>query len=126
MAGSLEEAISASERGDYAAAIRLFRPLAENGDAIAQYYLGDLYDKGRGVPQDYAEATKWYGRSAEQGFSLAQHFLGFMYLLGRGVPQDHAQALKWLRRGAEQGLAASRHAATGAFHLRCESRATSI
>jgi uncharacterized protein len=69
IAGPLEDARAAYESGDYATAMRIFRPMAENGDAIAQYYLGDLYDKGRGVPQDYAEATKWYRRSAEQGFS---------------------------------------------------------
>ena len=103
IAGPLEDARAAHGSGDYATAIRLFRPMAENGDAIAQYYLGDLYDKGRGVPQDYAEATKWYRRSAEQGFSLAQHLLGFMYLQGHGVPQDYAEALKWIRRAAEQG-----------------------
>jgi TPR repeat protein len=107
IAGPLEDAEAAYERGDYATAMRIFRPLAEDGDAIAQYYLGALYDKGQGVPQDYAEATKWYGRSSEQGFSIAQHSLGFMYLLGRGVPQDRAQALKWVRRAADQGLAAS-------------------
>ena len=66
MAGPVEDAVSANDRGDYATAMRLFRPLTENGDAIAQYYLGDLYDKGRGVPQNYAEATKWYRRSSER------------------------------------------------------------
>src|SRR4051812_39033386 len=76
IAGPLEDARAAYESGDYGAAMRIFRPMAENGDAVAQYYLGDLYDKGRGVPQDYAEATKWYRRSAEQGLPLAQHLLG--------------------------------------------------
>jgi TPR repeat protein len=71
--GRARAVLSASDRGGYATAIRLFRPLAENGDVIAQYYLGDLYDKAKGVPQDYTEATKWYRRSAEQGFSIAQH-----------------------------------------------------
>jgi len=55
-AGPFEDAATAYDRGDYATAMRLFRPMAENTDAVAQYYLGDLYEKGRGMPQDYGEA----------------------------------------------------------------------
>jgi uncharacterized protein len=69
--GPLEDAWTSYERGDYATAMRLFRPLAEDGDAIAQYYLGELYDKGRSIPQDYGEAIKWYRRSGEQCSPLA-------------------------------------------------------
>jgi TPR repeat protein len=52
------------------------RSLAEQGDAIAQFDLGFLYEQGKGVPQDYAEAVKWYWKSAEQGYYIAQTMLG--------------------------------------------------
>jgi uncharacterized protein len=68
-AGSLEDAIAAHDRGDYATAMRLLRPLAELGNAHAQNELGVMYAEGRGVQQDYAEAVKWYRKSAEQGFA---------------------------------------------------------
>jgi uncharacterized protein len=67
-AGSLEDSIAAHERGDYAAALRLVLPLAEQGNAVAQYHLGFMYLKGEGVPENYEEAAKWFRLSAERGF----------------------------------------------------------
>ncbi len=61
-----DEATAAYQRGDYVTAIRELRPLAEQGVAEAQFNLGNMYDKGRGVPQDYAEAVQWYRKAAEQ------------------------------------------------------------
>ena len=57
-ADPFEDAAVAYEHGDYAAAMRLFLSLADQGDAGAQYNLGDMYANGRGVPQDYAEAVR--------------------------------------------------------------------
>ncbi len=73
------EGVAAYERGDYAMALREFRPLAEQGYAGAQNNLGLMYARGRGVPQDYAAAVKWYRKAAEQGYVEAQHNLGFNY-----------------------------------------------
>ena len=70
------EGVAAYERGDYAMALREFRPLAEQGYAGAQNNLGLMYARGRGVPQDYAAAVKWYRKAAEQGYVEAQHNLG--------------------------------------------------
>ncbi len=67
-----DEAVAAYKRGDYATAIREWRPLAEQGNAKAQFNLGVMYDRGLGVPQDYAEAVKWYRKAAEQGHAGAQ------------------------------------------------------
>ena len=105
-AQTFEEALAAYERGDYDAAYRGFRPLAEQGDAIAQNNLGYMYDNGKGVPQDYAEAVKWYRLAAGQGYAAAQNNLGLMYKDGHGVPQDYVRAHMWLN------LAASRYPAT--------------
>src|SRR4051794_23298177 len=63
----------AYQKGDYDTALRLLRPLAETGDARAQFNLGVMYSEGQGVPQDNAEAGKWYRLSAEQGYAQAQY-----------------------------------------------------
>jgi TPR repeat protein len=103
--GQLEDATTAYKRGDYATAFRLIKPLAEQGEAIAQYNLGQMYKMGRGVPQDYAEAAKWFRKAAEQGEAIAQNSLGVTYDKGYGVPQDYVEAVKWYRKAAEQGEA---------------------
>ena len=102
-AGPLEDANAAHERGDDETAIRLIRPLADQGNAIAEFDLGMMYDSGLGVPQDYAEAAKWYRRAGDQGYAEAQLSLGVRYHWGRGVPQDDAEAMKWYRLAASQG-----------------------
>ncbi len=66
-------------------ALREWRPLAEQGNALAQFNLGLMYMEGKGVPQDDAEAVKWYRKAAEQGVTEAQYNLGLMYDDGRGV-----------------------------------------
>ena len=105
VAGPLEDADAAYKRGDFAEALRLLRPLAEQGVATAQDNLGLLYAQGKGVPQDYSEAAKWFRLAAEQGNAQAQFNLGLKYDNGQGVPQDYAEAAKWFRLAAEQGLA---------------------
>jgi TPR repeat protein len=104
-AGPFEDGAAAHDRGDYATALRLWRPRAEQGYGLDQYNLGIMYGKGQGVPQDYAEALKWFRLAAERGIAHAQYNLGFMYERGQGVPQDYAEAVKWYRRAAEQGYA---------------------
>ena len=96
--------------GDYATTLAKITPLAEAGDAEAQYWLGDMYDHGRGVDEDDAEAVKWYRLAAEQGNADAQYDLGRMYDWGYGVEQDDAEAVKWYRRAAESGQAYAQHA----------------
>jgi TPR repeat protein len=68
----LEEGNAAYERADYAAALTIFRSLAELGEAPAQHNLGIMYENGLGVGQDAAEALRWYGLAAEQEFAPAQ------------------------------------------------------
>ena len=104
-AGPFDDALAAAEQGDYVTALRLWRPLADQGDADAQYNLGVMYNNGDGVPQDYAEAMKWHRKAADQGNGNAQFHLGFMYDHGRGMPQSSAEAAKWYRLAANQGIA---------------------
>lgn len=103
-AQSFSEGFAAYERGDYAAALGNWRPLADQGDAFAQYNLGVMYATGRGVPQDYAEAVRWYRMAADQGLALAQFNLGTMYGNGLGVPQDYVQAHMWFNLSAAGGV----------------------
>jgi uncharacterized protein len=105
VAGPFEDGGAAFARGDYATAMRLWRPLAEQGDALAQSNLGQMYSRGQGVPQDYAAAASWYRKAADQGDAFAQYNLGIMYANGRGAPQNYALAVEWYRKAADQGLA---------------------
>ena len=104
-AQQFQQGFEAATREDYQTAFKLWLPLAEQGDADAQYNLGLMYDNGRGVKQDDFEAVKWYRKAAEQGYADAQFNLGNMYANGRGVKQDDFEAVKWYRQAAEQGYA---------------------
>jgi TPR repeat protein len=79
MAGSLDDGVGAELRGDYATAMRLLRPLAEQGNADAQFELGFMYQYGEGVPEDYEQAVAWYRKAADQGNAGGQACLGTMY-----------------------------------------------
>ena len=92
VAGPFEDAQAAHSRRDYATALRLWRPLADQGNAEAQYALGFMYDGGQGVPKNYARAAKWWRLAADQGHTFAQYNLGTLYDDGNGVPQNKAEA----------------------------------
>jgi len=104
-AGPLDEGVTAYRAKDYAKALELWRPLAEKGDATAQYQIATLYAEGKGVEQNDAMAASWYQKAAEQGHADAQYNLAVSYAEGLGVKQDDAAAVKWFRRAAEQGMA---------------------
>jgi predicted aspartyl protease len=116
-AGPFEDGVAAANKGDHATALRLWRPLAAQGSAAAQFAIGAMYVRGQGVPQDYAEALKWYRLAASQGLAHAQAALGAMFNTGLGDQQDYAEAAKWYRLAAEQGLAQAQ-AGLGAMYIR--------
>jgi TPR repeat protein len=91
--------------GDYATAMQEFRPLAEQGHALAQFSLGVMYNNGQGVTKGYKTAVKYFTLAAEQGHAGAQSNLGVMYEKGQGVTQDYKTAVKYYTLAAEQGLA---------------------
>ena len=95
--------LAAAQSGDFATALREWRPLAEQGHANAQFYLGLMYDKGEGVLQDYKTAVKWYTLAAEQGDAIAQNSLGWMYDNGHGVIKDNVYAHMWGNIAASNG-----------------------
>ena len=90
--------------------VKLYRKLAEQGNAQAQYDLAVCYYQGRGVSPDYAEGLKWFRKAAEQGHAEAQCVLGVFYHDGRqGLSLNYAEAVKWLHKAAEQGNYAAQY-----------------
>ena len=90
-------------------AVKFHRLYAEQGDAEAQFNLGQMYREGLEVAQNYKEAVKWYRLSAEQGNADAQYNLGMSYAKGHGVLQDFKESVKWYQLAAEQGLAEAQY-----------------
>jgi len=95
---------SAYRQGDFETALAELQPLAEQGDARAQYRLGVMYAAGQGVEINLREAVRLYRAAAEQGHAEAQNALAFMYRVGNGVPQSDEDAIKWYRLAADQGV----------------------
>ena len=103
-AGPLEEGNDAYHDKEYARAAELWQPLAEKGDATAQYYIGTLFAEGKGVAQNDATAFMWFQRAANQGHAAAQYNVGASYAAGTGVDKSEVNAAKWFRRAADQGM----------------------
>src|SRR3977135_3984233 len=95
-AADFSTGLSAYQKGDYETALKEWRPLAEQGEASAQFNLGLMYYEGHGVPQQYGQAAEWFRRAANQDYTKAQYDLGAMYGAGRGVKRDYVEAYKWL------------------------------
>lgn len=106
-AADIAKGLDSLDRRDYPAAVKEFKPLAENGDARAQYQLGRLFALGLGVPRDYGQAVAWLKRAASQGNAHAQNDLGVLYDLGRGVVANEKESAQWFRKAAVQGIGAA-------------------
>jgi hypothetical protein len=98
-AQSVKAGIQAWQRGDYPAAVRIWRPLADAGDADAAFNLGQAYRLGRGTPINLAVAQSWFERGARNGHLDAQTTLGLM-LFDSG---NRTSGLRWLKTAAEKG-----------------------
>jgi hypothetical protein len=102
--GDFQDGKDAYDRKDYKIALKLWLPIAEQGDSKAQYNLGLMYANGWGVLQDSKEALNWYRLSAEQGNAFAQYNLGAFYLQGRGVSRDYVSAHMWFNLAGSNGF----------------------
>jgi len=87
--------------GDYGKADMWLRRAAEQGNAEAQFWLGNAYEQGRIGTTDYGQAFKWLRKAAEQGHPDAQFSLAQMYEDGEFVSQNYTLAAKWYRKAAE-------------------------
>ncbi len=107
LGADLEKGLAAYNVGEYETSLAECQPLAEEGNATAQFCVGRLYANGFGVPMNDDLALRWYGLAAEQGYSEAQLNLGLMHANGWGVEMNDQEAAKWYRLAAEQGLVAA-------------------
>lgn len=98
-AQSVRAGIEAWQHADYTHAVAIWRPLAEKGDADAEFNLGQAYRLGRGVPTNLAAAQTWFERAAAKGHVDAQTTLGLM-LFENG---DRPGGVRWLKQAAEKG-----------------------
>ncbi len=109
VAGTPEEdfraGLSAFNGGDFATAMRLWRPLADRDDPRAEAGIGFMYHRGLGVKTDDAQAAFWLRKAAEQGQAEGQLMLGSLYFFGLGVPQDYAAAYAWCELAQDNGQA---------------------
>jgi hypothetical protein len=88
------------DRANYSTAISVWLGEAKAGSSEAQFYLGQIHEKGLGVDPDFSAAAQWYRKAAEQGHSSAQTSLAYLYEMGLGVEQDAAEALQWYRKAS--------------------------
>jgi uncharacterized protein len=101
---SWDEATKAFAKKQYAAAAKLFRPLAEKGNAMAQYQIAVMHRMGLGVTKDQKEAKKWSRLAAKQGNADAQLMLGSLYWKADGQESaDVVRAYIWYEASATGG-----------------------
>ncbi|PCF94626.1 tetratricopeptide repeat protein [Vreelandella nigrificans] len=107
-ANNLEAGLAAYHAGEHETAMQELRPLAEQGDAEAQYRLGYMYNRGWGIRSNGVEALKWWHLAAEQGHLPAQYKIGDVYENSMndsfwGIERSREEARKWYLMAAEQG-----------------------
>jgi len=90
----------AYDRADYSTALKIWLPMAKIGDPEAQNYVGEIFEKGLGLPSDFKVAAYWYQKAAKQGLSRAQINLGHLYEKGLGVQKNLQQALNYYRQAS--------------------------
>ncbi|KAF9540329.1 hypothetical protein EC957_004408, partial [Mortierella hygrophila] len=76
---------------------------ADQGDADAQFNIGVMYRKGKGVPQDFAKAMEWFRMAANKGDAGAQCKIRIMNIKGQGVTKSYSEARKYFQKAADQG-----------------------
>ena len=113
----VQRAIDAYNEGDYAAAMAVWEPLANQGNRDAQFAMGVLYYEGHGVNKNLDEALAWFRKAADSEHPTAMFNLGVAYWEGRGLSQNYAQAVDWWERAAESGDVASQYNLGLAYYL---------
>jgi len=100
---AMEAGLAAYAGGDFAQAKRVWMPLAESGNARAQYMLGYMAENGQGRAWSNHDAADWYGRAAAQRYPEAQVALGQLYRRGMGVDRHPQRAVALFRAAAQEG-----------------------
>jgi localization factor PodJL len=99
--GTLDTAVNLPE------AVKYLTAAATQGQPVAQYRLGTLYERGQGVPADGAKASHWYQLAANQGNRKAMHNLAVAYASGAMGKKNMAEAARWFAKAAALGLSDS-------------------
>ncbi len=89
---------TAYDRASYKTSLAVWMPEAQAGNAEAQTYVGEIYERGLGGEPNYQAAALWYEKAAQQGNTRAQFNLGTLYEQGKGVEKDKLEALNWYRK----------------------------
>lgn len=105
LGADLQKGNSISDDVDLEATLEETTLRAEQGDAVAQFKLGEMYYEGKRVRQDDKIAIEWFTLAADQGNADAQADLGLMHSQGRGVSRDGKAGIEWYRLAAKQGNA---------------------
>ena len=108
---------SAYTRGDYSLAFRAFTPLANEGNAEAQTFIGSLYENGLGVIKDEKNALDWYEKAGKAGNAKGQHNAGIFYYTGRGVAVNYPAAYEWFLKATSADYAPSQYMIGLMYHL---------
>ena len=103
LAADFDRNLAAAQNGDFKAALAEWTPLAEDGDAKAQYNIGWMHWRGDGVEQSDQAAAGWFLRAARQGLKEAQSQIGYMLANGLGAETDLRAAIRWTQAAADQG-----------------------
>ena len=109
----LEDALRSLEAGRHGQAVQMLLPLANGGNALAQYRLGNLYFHGQGVPEDEKMAVFWWKKAAAQGSSEAMFQIASAFLFGiqaaKSVTDPDREAATWYFQAASAGHAEAQY-----------------
>ncbi len=100
-----DDAVHVYGCADYPKALKLFIPLAEQGDRLAQFQVGMMIEQGQGTDPSLAQAFEWYLKAAQQGVADAYFALGQIYSRGEVVAKDAVQAYAWFDLAKKGGHA---------------------
>lgn len=92
----LQDGVNAYYEGNFAVALENLQPEADAGDPVAQYFLGEMYLRGKGVEQNFEQAAAWYEKAAVGGHADAQSAIGSLEMLGLGVARHPTSGYFWL------------------------------
>lgn len=79
------------------------QPTTKKCDAVAQFYIGVMFNTGQGVEKSHTQAAHWFGLAAHLGLAGAQFNLAVLHAKGQGVQLSDEQALYWFEQAANQG-----------------------
>lgn len=110
-AGPYEDAINAKVRQDYTTAYNLFSPLANSGNAEAQFEIALLYLNGHygANSQQKSTGVTWLRRAANGGHLQAQKEMHVLFIIGSSYGVSDEESVKYVRMAAEQGDASSEY-----------------